>query len=87
MKFTVYVTRRSIDIEGSKAFYYKPYRMKYYETEADGLLDAMAKFAKDEKKLIKSNEKLGWTTTHTANGFIMRNGDYIDEYTDISFNS
>lgn len=87
MKFTVYVTRRSIDIEGSKAFYYKPHRFKYYEVEADSLLDAMAKFAKDEKKLIRENEKLGWTTTYTANGYTNRNGDFIDEYYDFAFGS
>ncbi len=87
MKYTVYATRRSYDRYESETFYYKPRRIKYYETEAESLLDAMAKFAKDEKKLIKENVKLGWTVTHTANGYIAECNSFGEEYTDFTFNS
>lgn len=87
MKFTVYATKRSFDCYDSSVFWYKARRIKYYETEADNLLDAMAKFAKDQKKLLRENEKIGWTVTHTASGFTVQNDGFGEEYTNIAFNS
>lgn len=76
MKFYVNCVRYSSDGQRTKTTDFKPLTT----IEADSIFDAMAVFVKEQKKLIKDNEKSGWETTYTHTGFMQKIGTISEVY-------
>ena len=69
MKYTVYCKIQHSESSKQATIVHNPHEVKHCIIEADSFLDAMAKFSKEEKKLMKDNIKLGWTITETTDGY------------------
>lgn len=77
MKFIVYCTLQHIEkISATETHVGIPHDSVYHKIEASNIFEAMAKLAKDEKSLIKANEKHGWKVTYTSNGYISECGSF-----------
>ena len=89
MKYTLYATVQHSERTASNTWRIgMAHIVKHYKCEADSIIDAMAKFAKDEKKMIKENAKLGWTHVPYKNGYAMEYGSSMrSTYTDFEWDA